>query len=245
MKGICFIEPLFYKVEDGSKTETRRIINPQPKDDRNWRVGTLLDSTSKEDNKHTGKNCYLIKDGYAIKEHDHRYFAPKYKVGDIVYLKEPYRISNINGIYGFIYQFSDARTKFTGNANDLEKLLIQQKKSKFGWWNKLFMPESAARLFIEILDVMEERLQDISEEDCIKEGITFHRSAGINWYENGIMIKRKDAPPQSGWPTAREAYAALIDHINGKGTWDSNPLVYVYEFKKYDRTWEYSQSRGW
>lgn len=192
---MCFIEPLFYKVEDGSKTKTRRIKK--------------------------GK--------------------PRYKVGDIVYLKEPYRISNINGGYEFIYQFSKARVKFTGSAKDLEKLLIQQKKSKYGWLNKLFMPESAARVFIEITDVRAERLQDISEEDCIKEGIFYAPVQILSWIEeltpmwsNGFNL----------YETPQKAYAALIDHINGKGTWSSNPLVYVYGFKKYDRTWEYSQSRG-
>jgi len=178
MKGMCYIEPLFYKVEDSSKTKTRRIKK--------------------------GK--------------------PRYKVGDIVYLKEPY--FNISGLTFY---------KFDKNRPDIAKCL---------WKNKLFMPESAARVFIEITEVREERLQDISEEDCIKEGITRHHASGMNWYENGLSIKIKNSLPQSGWTTAREAYAALIDHINSKGTWDSNPLVYVYGFRKYDRTWEYSQSRG-
>lgn len=211
MKGICFTEPLFHKVVKGKKTQTRRMINIQPPDNRNWRVGTLMDSTAKADKSKIGKNHYLLLENeYTIKESlIKNCFSPKYKVGEKVYLKEPYSI-----------------------IADYEKGLITKYKFDYPasfshkWSNKLFMPESAARYFIEITAVRAERLQDISDEDCIKEGIeSFTKDNQL--YKFGL-----DGWDWSKMPrTPREAYAALINRINGKGTWERNPFVWVYDFR--------------
>lgn len=79
---------------------------------------------------------------------------------------------------------------------------------------------------IRITDVRVERLQDISDEDCIAEGIWMAENVGFQgvsyWYPNLCNSKFK---------TPREAYAALIDRISGKGTFESNPYVFVYEFE--------------
>lgn len=211
MKGICFIEPLFHKVVKGEKTQTRRIINIQPLDSRNWRVGTTMDSTAKEDREIIGKNHYLLLENeYTIKESDGRYFTPKYKVGEKVYLKEPYFIfdeEDNSCFYKYLPKVDWLTDKeFLDNVNSISRLQ--------GWKNKLFMPESAARYFIEITAVRAERLQDISEEDCIKEGITLYDESG-KYLGHGYI----------------DTYAALIDKINGKGTWEKNPFVWVYDFK--------------
>lgn len=92
-------------------------------------------------------------------------------------------------------------------------------KSKSGFCNKMFMPEWAARTFIKITGAECERLQDISDEDCFREGI-YDDGAGYVYEPNGIA-----------YSTPREAYAAEIDMINGKGTWDSNPYVWSYYYK--------------
>lgn len=79
---------------------------------------------------------------------------------------------------------------------------------------------------IQITRVSIERLQDISEEDCLKEGIWRDDNVGLEgvtyWY-HGLA--------NSSFRTAKEAYAALIDKISGKYTWESNPWVFVYDFK--------------
>jgi hypothetical protein len=95
------------------------------------------------------------------------------------------------------------------------------------------MPVEYARYFIEITGVKAERLQDISDEDCLKVGIVkdfiipawaIGEHYVATYYYEGIG--RFD-----GWDTPREAYAALIDEINGQGTWRSNPWMWVYDFK--------------
>ena len=88
------------------------------------------------------------------------------------------------------------------------------------------MPESAARHFIKITGVRAERLQDISEEDCLKEGIE-----EVIW--NGKILKSSKHyfNGYESYGTPIEAYAELIDRINGNGTFQRNPFVWVYDFK--------------
>ncbi|MCC8153091.1 MAG: hypothetical protein LIP01_02065 [Tannerellaceae bacterium] len=82
-------------------------------------------------------------------------FKPRYNVGEKVYLKEPYiKLTNPDGSDYFGYKYG---------SDDV---------IKYKWQNKLFMPADAARYFIEITGVKVERLRDISEEDCIREGIS-------------------------------------------------------------------------
>ena len=197
-KGICFKEPLFYATIEGRKTQTRRIITPQPDD-----TIQLSDELV----------CAHL--GIEIK--------PKYKVGDTVYLKEPYLPPNNDR--GCVYRYGMDKLKFEANF----------KKAK--WKNKLFMPEFAARYFIEITGVRAEKLQDISDEDCIKEGIEICKYDGRH-YVNDIWGKSKlDGVWEKTrilYDTPQEAYAALINEINGKGTWQSNPFVWVYDYKLID-----------
>lgn len=98
-----------------------------------------------------------------------------------------------------------------------------------GWNNKMFVKADLMPHRIRITNIRVERLQDISEEDCLKEGIWRDDNVGLEgttyWY-HGLA--------NSSFRTAKEAYAALIDKISGKGTWESNPYVFVYDFELID-----------
>lgn len=95
-----------------------------------------------------------------------------------------------------------------------------------GWRNKLFVRADLMPHHIRITDVRVERLQDISDEDCLREGIWKAKNMGLNgvtyWY-HGLV--------NSTFRTPRNAFATLIDRISGKGTWDSNPWVFAYTFE--------------
>ncbi|MBD5414865.1 MAG: hypothetical protein HDR46_01120 [Bacteroides sp.] len=99
-----------------------------------------------------------------------------------------------------------------------------------GWANKMFVRADLMHHQIRITNVRVERLQDISDEDCIKEGI-------VRWTKDRELFKYdlSDRFEMFEWRdmprTPHEAYAALIDRISGKGTWDSNPFVFVYDFE--------------
>lgn len=108
-----------------------------------------------------------------------------------------------------------------------------------GMSNKMFVKPEYMPHHIEMLNYHVEHLQDISDEDCLKEGVV---KANIGYYVPGLKanwVKESHIEAENGqtwklFPTPQEAFAALIDKVSGKGTWESNPLVWVYEFKLID-----------
>lgn len=136
---------------------------------------------------------------------------PKYKVGEVVAIAQNY---------------SDC-----GNMPDYELdedgYPIMPKRS--GFFNKMFVRADLMPHHIRITNIKIERLQNISDEDCFKEGI-FKWDAGqkdIPFYS----FHNADIPDYND---SRDAFAELIDKVSGKGTWASNPYVFVYEFELID-----------
>ena len=105
------------------------------------------------------------------------------------------------------------------------RLLGIYKGGMKGYRNKMFVKADLMPHRIRITNIRVERLQDISEEDCLAEGIqdiVGKMYQGTHFY----CITKAD----TCYVTPREPYAKLIDKISGKGTWERNPLVFVYEF---------------
>ena len=92
------------------------------------------------------------------------------------------------------------------------------------WRPSIFMPHWASRLTLEITKVRVERLQEISEEDCIAEGIEKAGPHGYGW--------RNYTDPAVVCSTPRQSYFSLWESINGKGSLANNPWVWVIEFKR-------------
>ncbi|MBQ2189049.1 MAG: hypothetical protein II401_10910 [Bacteroidales bacterium] len=131
----------------------------------------------------------------------------RYKVGDIVAIGQAYK--------DIISELDDRQREY----------VIGFYSGSPGWSNKMFVRADLMPHQIRITDVKVERLQDITDEDCVKEGLFWiNRSPGIfkRWSFKGA---KRD------WDYKREAFAALIDKISGKGTWERNPWVFVYEFE--------------
>lgn len=99
--------------------------------------------------------------------------------------------------------------------------------SDAGLYNKMFVRADLMPHKIRITNVRVSRLHEISDEDCIKEGITHWTCRGKEYY--GFFDYKKDKFVQHS--TARDAFADLIDRVSGKGTWESNPYVFVYDFE--------------
>lgn len=103
-----------------------------------------------------------------------------------------------------------------------------------GWTNKMFVRANLMKRHIMFTDVKVELLQDISEKDCLREGIRYYPSTDKRWSNDsgyGYHI------PKNGlhlFDTPYEAFANLFERISGKGTWESNPWVAAYEFKLID-----------
>ena len=194
MKGICFKEPLFNLVVEGRKTQTRRFVK-FPHDH-------VLNIA--------WENGKLFADGIEVK--------PRFKVGETLYLQEPYYI--------------DENTPVLDKYDNLPELgdLVEK------WKNAITMPEKYARYFIEITNVRCERLQEISDEDCLMEGVTRTDKPIVIGYPIGVPfaysngVTKNKSGEISWYSTAQDAFAELINSVE-KGTWERNPYVWVYDFK--------------
>lgn len=140
---------------------------------------------------------------------------PKYKVGEIVAIKQAYKHTNIDFIP------CDEKGK-CGNPKEMA-----------GWTNKMFVKNELMPHRVKITNIILQRLQDISNEDCIKEGVIKNQ---IGYYVKGIRPNSihcsytiVDDVAYKLFPTPKEAYAALINKLNGKGTWDKNDWVWAIE----------------
>jgi hypothetical protein len=93
------------------------------------------------------------------------------------------------------------------------------------WRPSIHMPRAASRITLEIVVVRVERLQDISEADAIAEGVIEHQTL------DGRRACNIDGGPMMACGPI-PAYRALWEQINGAGSWDENPWVWVVEFRR-------------
>lgn len=139
-----------------------------------------------------------------------------YKVGDIVAITQPYK-----DIIESMAEYSDIIINVDGSIN---------REYKAGWTNKMFVKANLLPHHIRITDIEIERLQDISDDDIIREGVW-------QFYDNKKLFYVSKAigyAPDVAFLTAREAFWYLIDKISGKGTWERNPWVVAYSFELVD-----------
>ena len=99
-----------------------------------------------------------------------------------------------------------------------------------GWRNKMFVRAELMPHQIRITGIRCERLRDISDEECMKEGVV-----DVTYFKTGGRPYELFALPgheyEETFNTPRQAFAALIDKVSGRGTWDRNPWVVAYEFE--------------
>lgn len=105
-----------------------------------------------------------------------------------------------------------------------------------GWNNKMFVMAELMPHRIKITNIRVERLQDISEEDCLKEGVYYHteppRHHEYDRYSPwSPSVKPYKFESEKYFCSAKYAFKHLIEKVSGKGTWDSNPYVFVYDFE--------------
>lgn len=105
-----------------------------------------------------------------------------------------------------------------------------------GYSNKMYVRADMMLHQIQIRDLRIERLQDISDEDCLNEGIfvnEYIKNGKMRYHYgfDGFLHEREGWFAREWFNKPREAFASLIDKISGKGTWERNPFVWRIEFK--------------
>lgn len=198
MKKIMFNDQfgLTQAVLEGRKTQTRRIINGLPSNTGGVEIIVSIISHREYDE----QNLLL-----AVHTTDclGKTMNIPYQVGEEVAIAQKY--SELE--YGV----------------DWVRHLIN--KEHAGWSNKLFVSAEEMPHRISITNIRVERLQDISDEDMLKEGLSHIETKWGYWEEVRESLKFYS------YETKRKAFSALIDKVSGKGTWNSNPWVFVYEFE--------------
>lgn len=143
-----------------------------------------------------------------------------YKVGEVIAIAQPYK-----DIIERLPMHSDAILGVDG---------IPRKEFKAGWTNKMFVRADLLPHHIRITDVKVERLQDISDDDILREGIRKEGYAGgdsMFFYNKTFIRDKKQCVEQIYNSTARRAFASLMYKIVGGNTWHSNPWVVAYSFE--------------
>lgn len=192
-------------VIEGRKTMTRRLVS-----DRLWEIWTDYDDFC---NSVIGG---IARGGTSVSReyyHECDFFKDKcrYKVGEVVAVAQSYEQ---------VYR--------QGNM-DADEAILRGLKYDPGMCNKISVRAALMPHQIRITGIRCERLQDISDEECMREGIL------ESWYEStdtttyGYADEKKGAAVE--FDTPRKAFASLIDKVSGRGTWASNPWVVVYEFE--------------
>lgn len=201
MKKIMFNDKcgLTQAVLEGRKTQTRRIIT-YPKTFKGKDVCGFYVYRWKVDGVIT-EICMYDRDEISI---DGGQILPKYKVGEIVAVAQSY-----NSFYNDEYN----PNLFPNGA---------------GWTNKMYVKPELMPHQIRITDVRAERLQDISDEDCLKEGVIKGQCGSADTHFMDAYYVPNDKQP---YCRPQDAYEIIIDKISGKDTWESNPYVFVYDFE--------------
>lgn len=210
MKKIMFNDKygLTQAVLEGRKTQTRRVLSTT----MFFQRLKTCEGWSNEDIRAWKRSCnrrLYETQGYMLQQMlDYALSSSRYKVGEVVAVAQKYK----------------------DIALDMPVELAAELIKQPGWKNKMFVKADLIPHRIRITNIRIERLQDISDEDCIAEGI--YPKANGRWYCYDVVIRI--GVSYDPYPDPREAYAALIDKISGKGTWESNPWVFVYDFELID-----------
>lgn len=218
--------PMVRSTIDGIKTQTRRIVKPQPFLDA---MGNFCSPGKKGQHSCWGQRI----DGAPCTRDFVKSRCPYGVPGDLLYVKENHYITNDG--HNEYAVFSADESKVREHAATLKRIKgtipenIWERHAKLR--PSIHMPRKYSRLTLEITDVRVERLQDMegqhpSESDAIAEGVNkIHHGDGAYYYS-----AFRNEPHPKNWCDPTDAYRELWESINGAGSWDLNPWVWVLTF---------------
>ena len=221
MKKIMFSERygLEQAVLAGTKTMTRRII-PDIEIDWNRRGRVTRPVSGFEHGVLFMDVRSILHDAGIFDYSAPAKYQPKYEVGEEVAIAQPYKNDDVLTYNAYN---EDGTAREDGLRRHKEML------GSKGYRNKMFVKAEYMPHRIRITGIKVERLQDISDEDAMREGI---RQSVVEYGDKKIVQWTYFGEKITTWfDSPREAFAALIDRINGRGKWQSNPWVYAYTFE--------------
>ena len=207
IKPILFNTDMVRAILANEKTQTRRIVKPNYKDDEYClRVVT---------NQHTGEKYLEKLDEDEDPFPNPRFVFSPYEIGDILWVRETWSTTDKCGLYpnwpidGIHYMYK---------ADDPDCSAAKESR----WYPSIHMPKQAARIFLRVKEVRVERLQSITSYGCVKEGIS-----------KDILYALKERMTKGIFAILWESTIKKADLP--KYGWDANPLVWVIEFERCEK----------
>jgi hypothetical protein len=242
-RPILFSGPMVRAIQDGRKTQTRRVMKHQPE--------TVCGKPERPD-----AGWWNEKGQFWMKRSTVANFECPYgKPGDRLWVRETfYQFGHWESVPGVKTKTGRMKWRFVAHddfvlydaPDEFRKGRHHKDPATPAWHKRLgrFMPRWASRITLEITGVRVERVQDITETDAIAEGLTeyFWNSeaaalphlaaeikAGTRYWQHVIPKRSRQG---SVWNKANLAFRELWNDINGPDSWDANPWVWVVEFKR-------------
>lgn len=187
-RPILFSAPMVRAILEGRKTQTRRVVKPQPDEYAAMQ----------------GDQCMLVHDSSPDMHNSELIACPYGRPGDQLWVRETWAYVGTGdpGFLTFKATYPNCLPHGTENAP------ANIHDAGYKWKPSIHMPRRLSRIHLEVTNIRVERLQDCSEADADAEGCPFDQlPLSLTWY------------------------AELWESINGPGSWDTNPWVWVVEFK--------------
>lgn len=209
-RPILFSAPMVRAILDGSKTQTRRVVKPQPPDAFPFAGFTVESSCDADVGSFTWRS-----DKTHMARIGHRLHCPHGRVGQRLWVRESYAPSY------FGHQNHGYRADWTGRAKDV--------CPEPRWTPSIHMKRAHSRVTLEVTGVRVERLHDITEQDAVAEGVMEYGGPAFKYPS---YVDYEDVGDNNCFDAARDSFASLWKSINGAESWVANPWVWVVEFRE-------------
>ena len=190
---------------EGRKTVTRRVVKP------NQFIGIAPDDVRNKTPDGFIKNKPLLFKPYcdmSDKELVSSIYKSPYNVGDVLYVRETWALE------------SESENYVTGEKSTIFAYRADPFNRNGNWKPSIHMPKDAARIFLKVTSVRVERLQDMTKEDALKEGINSKLCVNLAH----ALTKFKKLWNSTIKHDQLECYS-----------WEANPYVWVIEFERIDK----------
>lgn len=205
-RGMIFNAEMVRAILDGRKTQTRRIVKLQPDED----------------------GLAKVTNGPWVDTSERNYRCPFGDVGDRIWVRETFQgpLFDYEQMEAYLEDSSRFEKpefcQYAADGGHRPEYQDAEDNLRHGWRPSIHMPRWASRILLEITDVRIERLNSISQEDARAEGV------GLTGWRPTY------SDPDSGGEvmTPYDNFAQLWESIYGEESWNSNPWVWVIEFKR-------------
>lgn len=208
---ILFSTPMVEAILSGRKKQTRRVLKPQPQPSKRYKNAWNIEYKN-----HAAFNVSiedLNTEFLGVLNH-----CPFGKIGDILWVRESFYTPIFERLNGKYYYKAD----------------LERQGWSFKWKPSIHMPKAACRIFLEITSIRVERLNSISENDAIAEGIASD-TCKDHLYNKTLTLYKDYLSNNMKLLPASVSFKTLWQSINGMNSWASNPWVWVIEFKRIEK----------